>query len=426
VTSWKPGSPPGPRSKQTIGARVLRGRHTRESNATMSKKSRISWLLVAPLLVLVTVGFLLPIGYTMVKAVENPEVTAALPRTAAVLDTWDGEGMPPEAAFDALVEDIRSSRSGLEFGAMTRRLNFELNGSRSVIMKTRRTVDALDAPYSESLPVEIAEWGDPEFWRLIKTNSNPVTASYLLRALDLQVTPGGSIERVPADRAIFLDLFMRTFWISIWVTVICAFLAYPTAYYISTLSDRAASYAMLLVLVPFWTSILVRTTAWFILLQTEGPVNMALVWSSIIDEPIQLIFTRFAVYVAMVHVLLPFQILPLYSVMKRQGPQYLRAAASLGAPPWRQFLSVYLPLTLPGVAAGAAMVFMLSVGFYVTPALVGGLQDQMVSYYIAFFTNQSINFGMVAALSLLLLVFTGAIILIAHRLIPNVGGAIRA
>ena len=392
----------------------------------MSTKSRTSWMLIAPLLLLVVAGFILPIGYTMIKAVENPEVTAALPRTAVALENWDGRDLPPEAAFRALIEDIAGESNGMTFGAMTRRLNFELNGTRTILLQTRRKAESLAAPYSASLPAAIPQWGQPELWQLIKTNSSPVTASYLLRALDMEVTPQGDVERVPADRAIFLDLFKRTFWISIWVTVICAVLAYPTAYYISTLSDRAASYAMLLVLVPFWTSILVRTTAWFILLQTEGPINNALVGVGVMDEPAQLIFTRFAVYVAMVHVLLPFQILPLYSVMKRQGPQYLRAAASLGAPPWRQFLSVYLPLTFPGVAAGAAIVFMLSVGFYVTPALVGGLQDQMVSYYIAFFTNQSINFGMVAALSLLLLVMTGTIIVIARRLIPNAGNPIQA
>ncbi len=392
----------------------------------MSKKSRISWLLVAPLLALVLLGFILPIGYTLVKAVENPEVTAALPRTVTVLDRWDGEGMPPEEAFAALVTDIEEGQRGREFGSMTRRLNFELNGARSTLMQTRRSLDELSAPYSESLPAAIPEWGEPQLWQLIRTNSNPVTASFLLRALDLQITPDGRIEAVPEERAIFIDLFQRTFWISILVTLICILLAYPTAYYITTLSNRAASIAILLVLVPFWTSILVRTTAWFILLQREGPINAGLLGLNIVDEPLQMIFTRFAVYVAMVHVLLPFQILPLYSVMKRQGTDMLRAAASLGAPPWRQFLLVYLPLTMPGVAAGAVIVFMLSVGFYVTPALVGGLQDQMVSYYIAFFTNQSINFGMVAALSLLLLFFTGLLIVIARKLVPNLDTTIKA
>ena len=205
----------------------------------------------------------------------------------------------------------------------------------------------------------------------------------------------------------------------------CILLGYPTAYYISTLSDRAAGYAMLLVLIPFWTSILVRTTAWFILLQREGPINAALLGAGLVDEPLTMIFTRFAVYIAMVHVLLPFFILPLNGVMKRLGTEYIRAAASLGAPPWRQFLSVYLPLTMPGVAAGAVIVFMLSVGFYVTPALVGGLQDQMVSYYIAFYANQTINLGMASSLAVLLLIFTGLMIFITRMLLPDTDRGIK-
>jgi putative spermidine/putrescine transport system permease protein len=194
----------------------------------------------------------------------------------------------------------------------------------------------------------------------------------------------------------------------------------------STLSDRAAGYVMLLVLIPFWTSILVRTTAWFILLQREGPINAALMGAGVTDEPIGMIFTRFAVYIAMVHVLLPFFILPLYGVMKRLGMEYVKAAASLGAPPWKQFVTVYLPLSMPGVAAGAVIVFMLSVGFYITPALVGGLQDQMISYYIAFYANQTINLGMASSLAVLLLLFTAVTIAIVKKLLPETGRGIRA
>jgi len=124
--------------------------------------------------------------------------------------------------------------------------------------------------------------------------------------------------------------------------------------------------------------------------------------------------------------MLPFAILPLYGVMKRIPPEYMRAAASLGAPPWRRFLRVYLPLTMPGVAAGSVMVFMLAVGFYITPALVGGSGDQMVSYFIAFFTNTTINWGMAAALATLLMAMTGAFVALARAFVPGLGaGAAR-
>ena len=391
----------------------------------MNQKTKISWLLVAPLLALVMFAFIIPIGYTLLKAVGNPEVTVALPRTTVALKEWDGENLPPEEVYRALIDDINGAEDGRAYGAMTRRLNFEENGARSILMKARRVAAELEVPFGTSLPAEVPEFGESGIWQLIKQNSNPYTAQYLLRALDMRLDSQGALTKVDEDQAIFIDLFKRTFEISIFVTLFCTILGYPTAYYISTLSDRAAGYAMLLVLIPFWTSILVRTTAWFILLQREGPINSALLGAGLVDEPLTMIFTRFAVYIAMVHVLLPFFILPLHGVMKRLGTEYIKAAASLGAPPWRQFLSVYLPLTMPGVAAGAVIVFMLSVGFYVTPALVGGLQDQMVSYYIAFYANQTINLGMASSLAVLLLVFTGLVIFLTRALLPDTDRGIK-
>lgn len=385
------------------------------------QRATISWLLIAPLLALVLLGFIVPIAVTLFKAVENPEVSEALPRTLEALADWDGETLPGEAAYAALAADIAAADEGQSFGAMTRRLNFEQTGMRTLFMKAKLRSDSLEPPYKEAFLAIDPAWGEVVVWHLLQRNGDGLTPLYLLRALDLTLTPEGEIAAMPDDQAIFQELFARTFIISAWVTLLCVLLGYPCAYWISTLPTRKAAIAMLFVLIPFWTSILVRTTAWFILLQREGPINAFLQSAAVIDEPITMIFTRFAVYVAMVHVLLPFLILPLFSVMKRIRPEYLRAAASLGAPPWRQFLHVYLPMTMPGVAAGALIVFMLSVGFYVTPALVGGLQDQMVSYYIAFFTNRTINLGMAAALAALLLLLTGLCILLARRLSPGTG-----
>lgn len=387
----------------------------------MNRKSWTAPLLAAPLFVLILVGFVLPIVATGFKAFSNPEVAAALPRTTVALEEWDGAAIPPEPVYRAFVADLKASERSRDFGAMTRRLNFEQTGMRSLLTKARRASDGLTEPYGASLAELNPAWAEVDTWRLIKTHSNAYTASYVLRSLDLRLEPDGSVTRVDPDRAIFIDLFIRTFEISIWVTVIVALLGYPTAYYLSTLSGRAQSVALLCVLIPFWISILVRSTAWFIILQREGAINASLLALGLIDQPEAIIFTRPAVYIAMVHVLLPFFILPLLSVMKRIRPDYVLAAASLGARPWRQFVHIYLPLTAPGVGAGALIVFMLSVGFYVTPALVGGLKDQMVSYYIAYFTNTTINLGMAAALSLILLALTGALVMAASRLMPGAG-----
>lgn len=388
----------------------------------MNRDSKIAWALISPLLAFIVIGFVLPITISVLKAFDNPEVEAALPRSVAVLEGWDGEALPGEAAYAALIEDMVAAEDGQAFGMMTRRLNFEEPGIRTLMLQTRRAVEELEPPFAESLPARFPEWGEPAPWKLIQAHSDPYTATYILRSLDLKLAADGAIEAVEEDQAIFIELFIRTFSISLWVTLIAMLIGYPTAYFLSSLSGRAASFAMLCVLVPFWISILVRSTAWFIILQREGPINAAMLALGLIDTPEAIIFTRPAVYIAMVHVMLPFFILPLYSVMRRTRTDYLRAAASLGAPPLRQFLHVYLPLTMPGVAAGGLMVFMLSIGFYITPALVGGLRDQMISYYIAYFTNTSINHGMAAALSLLLLAFTGAIVVLASRLVPNFRG----
>ena len=168
---------------------------------------------------------------------------------------------------------------------------------------------------------------------------------------------------------------------------------------------------MLLLLVPFWLSILARTASWVIVLQGSGPLNSLLMWVGIVDAPVQLIFNRFGVILVMVHILLPFLVLPLVNAIRAIPKSYFQAASNLGAPPASAFVRVVFPLTLPGVWAGGFIVFILSIGYYITPALVGGPSDQMVSTFIAFYTNQSVNWSLASALSAWLL--GGMLILVA-------------
>jgi len=386
---------------------------------TRTRTNGLAAALIAPLLILVVASFIVPLAVTLYTAVGNPEVRDTLPRTTAALRTWNGDGLPAEGAFAAIATELAQAQEGQSIGQLSRRLNFEQLGMRALLLKTARAKGELAPPYKDALVALDARWGEPETWRLLQRNADAITPLYMLRALDLTLAPDGAVVHAPAEESVFRTLFARTFVISFWVTVLCVVLGYPVAYTLSTLPQRWSNAGMALVLVPFWTSILVRTTAWFILLQKEGPVNALLQSMHVVDAPLTLIFTRFAVYVAMVHVLLPFVILPLYSVMKGIDPVFMRAAASLGAPGWKRFLRIYLPMTMPGVAAGALMVFMLSVGFYVTPALVGGPNDQMVSYFIAFFTNQTINWGMAAALAFLLLAMTAVIVAVARLVVPG-------
>jgi putative spermidine/putrescine transport system permease protein len=261
------------------------------------------------------------------------------------------------------------------------------------------------------------KWGEIETWGAIKRASGPVTDFFLLAALDLKRDAAGAIVREKDDETIFRTILRRTLWIAGVVTLCCLLLGYPVALYLAQQTERKAALLLFLVLLPFWTSLLVRTVAWVVLLQREGVVNDALISAGLIVEPLKMIFNRFAVYVAMVHVLLPFMILPLYSVMKAIPPSYLRAAASLGAPPLVAWLRVYLPQTLPGIGAGCLMVFIQALGYYVTPALVGGADDQMISYFIAFYASKTINWGMAAAMALILLATTMLLYGVYQRLV---------
>jgi putative spermidine/putrescine transport system permease protein len=205
---------------------------------------------------------------------------------------------------------------------------------------------------------------------------------------------------------VFFHVLWLTFRVGLVVTAACLVLGFPVAYLLARIDRGRSNLLIMLVLLPFWTSILVRTYAWMVLLGRQGLINQFLLWIGAIDAPLQLLNTTFAVYVAMTHILLPFMILPLYSVMKSIPSTYQRAAVSLGSHPFAAFWRVYVPQTYPGVGAGALLVFILAIGYYITPALLGGPNDQMVSYYVAYFTNVTINWGMACALGGLLLAAT--------------------
>lgn len=384
------------------------------------------WLLLAPALLLLGLAFLLPLGLLLRTAFASPELAQGLPQSAALLRAWDGDGLPPEAIQATLLRELAEAEAVQRLGPVTRRLNFEQPGLRSLLLRTARAAPQLAAPYAESLPRLDRRWADPALWQRLRQAASPWTATYLLRALDLRQAPDGTIQRVEDSQAVFLTLLGRTLTIGAGVTLLCLLLAYPVAHCLAALPPRWARIGLGLVLLPFWTSALVRSTAWFILLQREGPINAALLALQIPGAPLPLIFSRFAVYLALVHVLLPMAVLPLYGVMRRIDPRYMRAAASLGASPLRRFWRVWLPMTLPGAAASALLVFLLAIGFYVTPALVGGNDDQMIGAFIAFFTNEAAEWGMAAALALLLLAVTGLLFLGLRLLVPGLGAALRA
>jgi putative spermidine/putrescine transport system permease protein len=290
---------------------------------------------------------------------------------------------------------------------------------RSMLLKTARTIRNAEPPYSQAFVAIDPQWGTPRYWRILAQAMPRLTDFYLLAALDLSRDESGRITAVAPENAVHVEVLIRTFVVSISVTIICLLLGYPLAALIARSKGAVANTLLILVLLPFWTSLLVRTSAWVVLLQSRGVVNSALAWAGLIDpaQPLDLIYNRIGVLVAMTHILLPFMVLPIYSVMRSIPPVYLRAASSLGAPPLSAFWRVYLPMSMPGVSAGALLVFILALGYYITPALVGGPRDQMVSYFIAYYSNQVTNWGMAAALSAILLVAVLILYAVYNRLV---------
>jgi len=249
------------------------------------------------------------------------------------------------------------------------------------------------------------DWLQPDIWQTIKTYSPSYTSGYFLNSVDMQKTAEGPALR-DQDERIYGLLFGRTLWMSLLITFSCILLGYPIAYLLSNLPMRSANLLMILVLLPFWTSLLVRTSAWKVMLQQQGVINDVLVWLGMVadDGRLTMINNQFGTIVAMTHILLPFMILPMYSVMSTIPPSYVRAAKSLGATNWTSFWRVYFPQSVPGIGAGSILVFILSIGYYITPEIVGGTSGIFISNRIAFHISSSLNWGLAAALGTILLV----------------------
>ena len=374
--------------------------------------------LVLPLFLFLLATFIVPIGWMLGLAIFDREVGTIMPRVTAELARWDGRELPPDTAYAALIEDVRAAREAGTLASAATRLNYDVAGFRSLLFATGRRIDGeLTGSPREILGAIDPKWNDRETWAVIRRAAGPVTDFYLLAALDLRRDASDAITAAMPEQSVFRNVLGRTLWISGVVTLVCLLLGYPVAYFIARQPPGRAAVLLFLVLLPFWTSLLVRTVAWVVLLQREGILNNLFLSLGLVAEPVRMIFNRFAVYVAMVHVLLPFMVLPLYAVMKGISPTYLRAASSLGAAPLTAFRRVYMPQTLPGVGAGCLMVFIQALGYYITPALVGGADDQMISYFIAFYASKTVNWGMAAALSIMLLAATLALYAVYDRMV---------
>ena len=529
-------------------------------NRALRRQKMRALLLIAPLLLFITLTFILPIGRMLFLSVENKIVSDTIPRTAAALDGWDANAAPTpdETVFRALYYDIFLAAEAKQHTRLGSRLNYEQSGISSLFRKSGRGLDDVGDDYLDALEDQSDVWGEGAFWyammqaegeapvaeglldeqrrlmaqltgdpisdeigfaprldiaellpltaeqytawalytfnvdadvvaeedpweavytaladdlarpgfaerlagysgpgaaelqaaselaasweapdytaifedidddwlstdiwQTIQTYSPPFTSGYFLNAIDLEKTPEG-VAWQPEDEQIYLTLFWRTIVMSVTITVSCILLGYPVAWLLANLPASKANLLMILVLLPFWTSLLVRTSAWKVLLQQQGVINELLVWIGLVgdDGRLALINNQTGTIIAMTHILLPFMILPLYSVLKTIPPSYLRAAKSLGATNWTAFWRVYFPQSIPGIGAGSILCFILAIGYYITPEIVGGTKGVFISNRIAYHISSSLNWGLAAALGTILL----AVVLLLYWLYDRIVG----
>ncbi|MDG2475184.1 MAG: ABC transporter permease [Paracoccaceae bacterium] len=362
--------------------------------------------LVAPLLLLILFAFVIPILIFLSRGVYNNTFERHMINLTPLISSWDSNSEPTEAMFEALVLDLKAGKKSKKIGKVATRVNRELSGTRSLFTSSARKAKKLKAPFKDSLIKANKKWDNLEVWRAMKLTSISVTPAFLASALDMKYNADGTFERKPEERRIHLQLFLRTLEISLIVVLAGLFLGYPIAYLLASLPVRTSNLLLILVLLPFWTSLLVRTTAWIAMLQGQGVLNdLSVVFGLATDEDrFSLIYNKTGTLISMTHILLPFMILPLYSVMKTIPPSYVRAAKSMGATNWTAFWRIYFPQTIPGIGAGGILVFILAISFYITPALIGGQDGTMISNFIDFHMRKTLNWSLAAAMGGVLLV----------------------
>ncbi len=400
---------------------ALSAEEIRHSRREVRRQKIRAFFLVLPLLAFLAFAFVAPIATMLYQSVYSPTVSSLIPDTLKTLENWNGQGVPTQETMAQMVSDLARMSRDRSIGRFAEEINRTRPGASSAIKRSARQMarladDTSVAEQAAALTNAHKNWQSPDFWQAIKDAGRVYKSRNFLTALDLETGPDGGIQ-IRKSARIYVQLYTKTLKMALIITILTIVLGYPLSFYLAQQSPKRANLLIIFVLLPFWTSLLVRTTAWIALLQTNGVANSTLMATGIISEPLELLYTEFSTILAMTHILLPFMILPLYAVMKGVDPSYMRAAMSMGAKPLRAFYSVYLPNTMPGLSAGALLVFIISVGYYITPALVGGTDGQMISNIIAFHMQQSNNWELAAALGSLLLILILALYWLYDRLV---------
>ncbi len=362
-------------------------------------------VLVLPLTLFIIITFVIPILSMLLRSVDDKQINTVFPKTFKIYEQWDQKELPTEEMYATLFNEVMTADKR-QIGKASTRMNYSKSGWKSLIKKSKRKFKKIkEGPYKEKMIAIDKRWANMEFWQAMGQMVNPYTAGYYLNAVDLKYDAKRKIVQQPKKRRIYNHTWIKTFKVSILVTLFCLILGYPIAHLLATLPLKYSNLLMIFVLLPFWTSLLVRTVSWIIILMKKGVFNSILVWAGIIadENRMQLIYNETGTLIAMTQILLPFMVLPLYSVMKTIPPSYMRAALNLGAQPMHAFYRIYMPQTVPGISAGGLLVFVLAIGYFITPELVGGSDGLLIGHFIAFHLKTTLNWGLCAALGAILL-----------------------
>jgi len=385
----------------------------KQSLKKAERKNKIrAFLLVFPLLLFIIVTFVMPIGDMLFRSVDDSQINTVFPNTFNEYKKWDRDKdeLPPEEVYKSLFEELAYGEK-IQIGRALTRMNYSKSGWKSLIKKTSRQIkkavkkDELPDNYKEFLITTNERWADPTFWYAMGQMLDTTTPIYYWNALDRTYDQDQNVVMQDENRRIYIKTWIKTLKISVYVTIFCLILGFPVAHLLANLPLRYSNLLMIFVLLPFWTSLLVRTTAWIVMLQQNGVINGILVWLGILsdDGRLQLVYNETGTLIAMTQILLPFMILPLYSVMRVIPKSHMRAAQNLGAKPATAFWRVYLPQTIPGISAGGLLVFVLAIGYFITPELVGGKDGKLIGHWIAYHLKTTLNWGLCAALGAILL-----------------------
>jgi len=390
---------------------------------SLKKAERINkiraFLLVLPLLIFIIFSFVIPIGDMLVRSVDDSYINTVFPKTFEKYKKWDRQNLPSEEIYKTMFFEVKEGK-GYSIGKASTRMNYAKSGWKSLLKKSKRKFKTIEeGPYKEQMIAFDKRWADMEYWKAIGVMVDPTTAGYYLNAVDLKYNVNKEIVQQKENRRIYNKTWVKTFKVSVLVTFFCFLLGYPISYLLATLPLKYSNLLMICVLLPFWTSLLVRIVVWMVILQQNGVFNNLMVISGLIadDNRWKLMYNQTGTIIVMTQILLPFMVLPLYSVMKTISPNYMRAALNLGASPLHAFWKVYMPNSIPGISAGGMLVFVIAIGYFITPELVGGKDGQMIGNWIGYHLKTTLNWGLCAALGAILLAVMTVLYFVYNKIV---------